>query len=127
MRKAIACLLALAWAAPAHAETREVHTREVTGQYGVLGEWDLVAQVTKRTGDQWTGTAKLRHVGFCTQDGPQEKVGELQLRIDDSKRIQVTLLLDGKSCTFTARYKQGYDGMMRCPDRRPVPMMLAID
>ena len=123
MRKTIAFLLALASsAAPAHAETREV-----TGQYGVLGEWDLVAHVSRGAGDQWSGTAKLRHVGFCTQDGPQEKTGELQLRLDDSKRIQVTLLIDGKSCTFNARYKQGYDGTMRCPDRRPVPMMLVVE
>lgn len=123
MRAAILFLLALAWATPAQAETREV-----TGQYGVLGEWDLVASVTKRTADNWSGPVKLRHVGFCTQDGPEEKTGELQLRIDEvSKRILVTLLVDGKSCTFSARHKQGYDGMIRCPDRRPVPMMLSIE
>ena len=115
-------LLALAWAVPAQAETREI-----TGQYGVLGEWDLAGSVTRRTADQWSGPVKLRHVGFCTQDGPEEKTGELLVRIDESKRIQVTLLVDGKSCTFSARNKQGYDGMMRCPDRRPVPMMLSID
>ena len=118
-----AFVLALLWAASAAAQTREV-----SGQYGVLGEWDLVAKVTRGAGDQWSGTAKLRHVGFCTQDGPQEKTGELQLKLDEaSKRIQVTLLLDGKPCTFSARHKDGYDGMMRCPDKRPVPMMLSID
>ena len=123
MRATIAFVLALLWAACAVAQTREV-----SGQYGVLGEWDLVAQVTKGTGDHWSGTAKLRHVGFCTQDGPQEKTGELQLKLDEaSKRIQVTLLVDGKPCTFSARYKDGYDGMMRCPDKSPVPMMLSID
>jgi hypothetical protein len=125
MRRAILFLLALVWAAPAQAEAE---TREVSGQYGVLGEWDLAGSVTRRTADQWSGPVKLRHVGFCTQDGPEEKTGELQLRIDEAgKRIQVTLLVDGKSCTFSARNKQGYDGMMRCPDRRPVPMMLSID
>jgi hypothetical protein len=125
MRGPIVFLLAFAWAALAQAQAE---TREVTGQYGVLGEWDLVASVTRRAGDQWSGPVKLRHVGYCTQDGPEVKTGELQLQIDEtSKRIQVTLLVDGKSCTFSARHKQGYDGMMRCPNQRPLPMMLSVE
>jgi hypothetical protein len=123
MRRAAPFLLALTWASLAQAETREV-----TGQYGVLGEWDLVASVTKRTADHWSGPVKLRHIGYCTQDGPEEKTGELQLRIDEtSKRVQATLLVDGKSCTFSASHRQGYDGVMRCPNQRPTPMMLSIE
>ena len=37
-----------------------------------------------------------------------------------------TLLIDGEACTFRGRLTDGYDGIMSCPDRRDVPMMLLI-
>jgi hypothetical protein len=109
-------------AAPAGAQTRVV-----TGQAGILAEWDLSATVTQQTKGQWTGPLSMKHVGFCSVDGPEEKTGELRLRIaEPAGEITATMLIDGEVCTFSGQLRDGYDGFMNCPDRRGVPMMLLV-
>ena len=103
-------------------------TRTVAGQFGILGEWDVTATLTQQSGGQWFGPARIRHVGYCTVEGPEEKTGELQLQLAEARgRIIGTILIDGVACTFSARLKDGYDGTLRCPDRRDVPMTLTVD
>jgi len=103
-------------------------TRAVTGQFGVLGEWDLTGALTRQTGEHWAGPVRLKHVGYCTVDGLEEKSGELQLRLAELRgRIAGTMMIDGVACTFSGRLKDGYDGTLRCPDRRDVPITLTID
>src|SRR4051812_16320340 len=61
-------------AAPAQAERLEL-----TGQTGVLGEWELTATVAEAApggGKEFAGPLTLTHVGMCTQDGPEQKSGE---------------------------------------------------
>ena len=70
----------------------------------------------------------MRHVGYCTVDGPEEKSGELQLSLNEPRgRINGTIVIDGVACAFSARLKDGYDGTLRCPDRRDVPISLSVD
>src|SRR5438270_9522704 len=92
-------LALLGFMAPAHAQSREV-----TGQAGILGEWELTATVTRRnTGGtkEFVGPLSLKHVGICTVDGPEEKKGELRLRMSEmSTRVMGTLLIDGSECTY---------------------------
>jgi hypothetical protein len=106
-------------------------TRTVTGQSGALGEWELSASVTKQTdggGRRWSGPLSLKHIGFCSVDGPEEKIGELRLDVSDPPgEANATLLIDGTACTFTGYLKDEYYGVMTCPDRHGVPMMLSID
>jgi hypothetical protein len=105
-------------------------TRSVSGQFGILGEWELTAIVAEQgdaAGRRWTGPLSLRHVGFCSADGPEEKTGELRLSVSDSAaEATATLVIDGATCTFRGRLRRDYDGIMICPDRRDVPMMLSI-
>ena len=104
-------------------------TRAVTGQAGVLGEWELSATVTEQAegGGQWAGPFRLKHVGFCSVDGPEEKAGELRLLVSELPgEVTATMLIDGEVCTFSGKLKEGYDGVISCPDRRGVPMMLLI-
>jgi hypothetical protein len=124
MRTAALCAMTVIWlAGPAAGQTRAV-----AGQFGVLGEWDLTASVTKQAAGHWSGPARMRHVGYCTVEGPEEKIGELQLKlVEDRSRVNGTLLIDGVACAFSARLKDGYDGTLRCPDRRDVPMTLSVD
>jgi len=120
----IAILLAMTLASPLTAQTREV-----TGQAGILGEWELSAAVTKQTegGAPWRGPLTMKHVGFCSADGPEEKTGELRLDVSDPPgEATATLLIDGTECTFKGHLTDEYDGVMTCPDRRDVPMMLMI-
>ena len=105
-------------------------TRSVSGQFGILGEWELTAIVAEQVdaaGRRWTGPLSLRHVGFCSADGPEEKTGELRLSVSDSAaEATATLMIEGTTCTFRGRFRKAYDGIMTCPDRRDVPMMLSI-
>ncbi len=119
-RLAVAMLLGLI--SPVHAQTRAI-----AGQAGLLAEWDLAATVTEQTEGEWAGPLVMKHVGFCGIDGPEEKTGELRLRMPSpGGEMAATLLIDGVVCSFKAQGKNGYDGVMRCPDRREVPMMLSI-
>jgi hypothetical protein len=106
-------------------------TRAVSGQSGILGEWELTATVTKETdggGRRWSGPLSLKHIGFCSVDGPEEKTGELRLDVSDPpNEAMATLLIDGITCTFTGHLTDEYNGVLMCPDRPGVPMMLSIE
>jgi hypothetical protein len=106
-------------------------TRAISGQSGILGEWELTATVMKETdegGRQWSGPLTLKHIGFCSADGPEEKTGELRLDVSDPpNEAAATLLIDGIACTFTGRLADEYNGVMTCPDRPGVPMKLSIE
>ena len=98
----------------------------VIGQAGVLGEWELTADLspTGTPRKQFSGPLLLRHTGLCTQDGPEERKGELRLALAGSSRVEATLLIDGVACTYQGRKSDSYQGVMRCPDRRDVPLLL---
>ena len=103
----------------------DAQTHIVTGQTGLLAEWDVNATVTQRSEDgEWTGPLSLKHVGFCSVDGPEEKTGELRLRISSAGNAIAMLLIDGKICTFSGTFNDGYDGAMNCPGQPAAPMML---
>jgi hypothetical protein len=125
----IAVLLAV-WTM-ALATSSVAQTRAVTGQSGILGEWELTATVTKQTdggGHRWSGPLTLKHIGLCSVDGPEEKAGELRLDMSDPPgEATATLLIDGTVCTFTGHLRDEYHGVMTCPDRRDEPMMLSIE
>jgi len=123
-------VLTAVWTLALVASTNAQTTRAVTGQAGILGEWDLTATVTQRPdsgGRQWSGPLSMKHVGFCSVDGPEEKTGELRLLVSDRPgETSVTLLIDGMECTFKGRLADGEDGVMACPDRPDMPMMLMV-
>ena len=111
-------------AASANAETRTVN-----GRSGILGEWALTAELTEKEAGskQWSGPLSMKHVGFCSSDGPEERTGELRLAIPDPpKTVVATLTIEGTACTFKGRLNGTYDGILTCPDRRDVPMTLSI-
>ena len=67
----------------------------------------------------------MKHVGICTQDGPEEKTGEIRLQISaSSSQLDATLLVDGVECTYSGRLSDPYSGMMTCPDREAIPLKL---
>jgi hypothetical protein len=102
-------------------------TLTVSGQAGILGEWELTATVTEQVNAEWIGPLSLKHIGFCSADGPEEKTGEIRLHLSDPPaRATATLLIAGDFCSFTGILKDEYDGVMTCPDRRGVPMTLAV-
>jgi hypothetical protein len=100
----------------------------VTGQAGYLGEWELtanVAQAPETEKKAYVGPLVLRHAGLCTQDGPEEKTGEIRLQLSGSgSRVTATLSFDGTACSFKGVKEDAYNGTMSCPDRRDVPLLL---
>ena len=120
-------LLALgALAAPARAESLQV-----IGYAGVLGEWELTATVATERASQRTreyaGHLTMKHVGYCTQEGPEEKTGEIRLRISTlSSRLKATVSVAGVECIYRASLSDSYSGMMECPGRPVVPLELWV-
>jgi len=112
-----------ALAAPAGAQSLQV-----IGYSGYLGEWELTATVTETaSGDikQYFGPLTMKHVGLCTQDGPEEKTGEMRLQISAaSSRLNAKLSVAGIECSYSGRLSDFYSGTMSCPDQEPVPLKL---
>jgi hypothetical protein len=101
---------------------------EVLGYAGVLGEWEVTANVTGNDDTRaYSGPLTMTHVGICTVDGPEEKKGEIRFRLSESSsRIQATLLVDGTECSYSARLSDFFSGTMNCPNRPAVPLKLWV-
>ncbi len=115
-----------ALAAPARSESLQV-----TGYAGVLGEWELTATVAtgkalQRT-REYAGPLTMKHVGWCTQEGPEEKTGEIRVQIlTPSSRLKATVSVGGVECTYRAKLSDSYTGMMECPGRAAVPLEMWV-
>jgi hypothetical protein len=113
----------LALATPAAAEPHQV-----IGYAGLLGEWELTATVTEISSGSsggFSGPLKMTHVGICTQDGPEEKIGEIAFHLSSSG-LRATLTLAGVECTYEARRSDAYKGQMTCPGRPSLPLTLWV-
>ena len=101
---------------------------EILGQAGVLGEWELTGNLTESESGprkEFSGPLKMKHVGFCTQDGPEERAGEIQLQLAGSEsQVTADLVLDGARCTYSARKTHAYEGTLSCAGRAPVPLLV---
>jgi hypothetical protein len=116
----LAALATAAWA----------QSRELIGYAGALGEWELTATVTEKTSwftKEYSGSLTMTHVGLCTQEGPEEKSGEIRIQISAlSSRLNATLSVDGVACTYSGILSDSYTGMMNCTNRQAVPLKLWV-
>ena len=75
MRAVVVAALALV------AEFTSAAALELIGQAGVLGEWELTADLTATGGKQeFAGPIVLKHTGICSADGPETRTGEMRLQ-----------------------------------------------
>ena len=124
MRAAVLAVVLAALTTPARAQSLQL-----IGYSGYLGEWELTATVTENASSrkEYTGPLTLKHVGICTQDGPEERAGEIHMRISAaSSRLNATLRVAGVECTYSGQLSDAYTGTMNCPDRGPVPLRLWV-
>lgn len=125
MRAILLPIVLSALAAPAAAQSLQV-----VGYSGTLGEWELTGTVTETASGQikeYSGPLTMKHVGLCTQDGPEEKTGEMRLQISASlSQLNATFSVAGVECTYSGRLSDSYTGMMRCPARQAVPLKLWV-
>jgi hypothetical protein len=99
---------------------------ELVGYSGYLGEWELTAIVTddgSTTPKGYSGPLSIKHVGLCTQDGPEEKSGKIRV-IRFETRIDATLWADGVECSYHGVLSDFYTGSMDCSGRESVPLKL---
>ena len=112
------------------ATSRIPQSMQIVGYAGHLGEWELTAVVSKndpRSATNLAGAMKMKHVGFCSSDGPEEKAGALQVQLSRlSSSVEVKLQFDGVECTHTGDLTDAYIGTLVCPDRKAVPLTLWI-
>jgi hypothetical protein len=123
--KALVFLLPIAFCAlttPGAAESLQVF-----GYSGYLGEWELTATVTEVDSRprEYAGPMTMKHVGLCTQEGPEEKTGEIRFHISGS-RLDAVLSVAGVACSYGGRLSDAYDGKLSCADREAVPLKLWV-
>ena len=101
---------------------------QVIGYSGHLGEWELSAVVTEGSSSrtkEFSGPLTMKHIGLCSQDGPEERTGQLRFQMPaSSSRLDATLVIAGIECSYSGRLSDSYNGMMTCPDRQAVPLKL---
>jgi hypothetical protein len=123
VRTLLSLLVLAVLAAPAQAKSLQI-----VGYAGLLGEWELTATVTEKArlwSNEFSGPLSMKHVGICTQDGPEEKAGEIRFHISAlTRQLNATLLVEGIECTYSVWSTDPYSGMMACPDREAVPLKL---
>jgi hypothetical protein len=112
-----------ALASPARAESLEV-----LGYAGVLGEWELsatVAEDVSRPTKEFSGPLTLRHIGICSQDGPEEKTGEIRFRLSAAASpSNATIVIAGETCSYKGSFSESRPGTMACADKGPVPLTI---
>jgi hypothetical protein len=123
VRVLLPLVLLAALASPARAGSLEV-----LGYAGVLGEWELSATVTEdgsQPTKEFSGPLTLRHVGICSQDGPEEKTGEIRFRLSAAAApSSATIVIAGETCSYKGSFSESRSGTMACADKGPVPLTL---
>lgn len=124
--RALMALAALgALAAPAGAEPVKVF-----GYGGMLGEWELTADVTEKASvraREFHGAVTMTHVGLCTRDGPEQRKGEIRIEMTGADaRLTATMLFDGAACSYAAILSDAYKGTMTCPEQPAMPLTLWV-
>jgi hypothetical protein len=120
-------LMLSAVASPVHAQTIQV-----TGETGYLSEWEVSGNVAESISGrvrEFSGPLTMKHVGLCSQAGPEEKVAEIKLQMAKSgllPRFRATMTMDGSKCTFSGTFSDTYSGFMDCADAKGVPITLSI-
>ena len=108
------------------------HSWRVTGTTGYLSEWELSGNVTETASGrvkEFSGPLIARHVGLCSQDGPEEKPAEIKLQIMKSgslSQIRATMTMNGTKCTFSGTISDTYAGLMDCANAKGVPVTLSV-
>ena len=108
------------------------HSLQIIGTTGYLSEWELSGNVTDAGSGrvkEFSGPLTAKHVGLCSQNGPEEKPAEIRLQIVKSgplSQIRATMTMNGTQCTFSGKFSDTYVGLMDCTDAKGVPVTLSV-
>ena len=105
---------------------------KVTGTAGLLSEWEFNGDVTETLAGgikQFSGPVNWKHVGLCSPNGPEEKSGQIQFQVSESRassKIDVTLRLECAQCTYNGILSDSSSGFMDCSNMKGVPLSISI-
>jgi hypothetical protein len=76
----------------------------------------------------------MKHVGLCSQNGPEEKVTEMKLWLTGSRswlaraksEVRATFVMDGTICTLNGVFSGTYTGFMDCAGTKGVPITFSV-
>jgi hypothetical protein len=120
-------LILNAAATPARAQSLRV-----TGATGYLSEWEVSGDVSESMSErvrEFSGPLTMKHIGLCSQAGPEEKVAEIRFQMTRSSSLsqfRATMTMDGDRCTFSGKLSDTYSGFMDCTNAKGVPLTLTI-
>jgi len=86
----------------------DARSLKVTGTAGLLSEWEFNGEVTETLAGgikQFSGPLNWKHVGLCSPNGPEEKSGQIQFQVSESRassKIDVTLRLEDAAAVLDA-------------------------
>ncbi len=101
---------------------------KVEGTAGFLSEWELSGAVSGAA-DDLSGNVTWKHVGLCSVNGPEEKRGDIRVRISGagrSAKVNATLSFDRARCVYSGPLAESMTGIMTCSDTGAVPISLSI-
>jgi hypothetical protein len=126
----------LFWAASLFAgATASAQSLSVSGVAGYLSEWQLTAELSPvATSTEFAGPMRIKHVGLCTHDGPDEIVTRLTLRTTEAKpwfaksrsEMKATFVMDGAECTLAGSFSSTYRGSMDCASVKGIPIEISV-
>jgi hypothetical protein len=112
------------------AQSQSLH---LSGTAGYLSEWALDGEVTPRVpghSGELLGSVIWKHVGLCSVSGPQEKRGDIRMRLSKSGslvQLDAIFSLDGRQCTFKSRSSSSFTGYLDCSSKGAlVPVSLSV-
>jgi hypothetical protein len=91
---------------------------QIKGKFGYLGEYELFATVTLQSSGaerRFAGPMKVKHVGLCSHNGPNESQVEITLQFVDAKSpVEATFAFDGRECHYKGRIAEDNIGELSC-------------
>ena len=101
---------------------------QIQGVTGYLGEYDLSADVSGEASSgmqELSGPLKIKHVGLCSHDGPNETLSYLKLEfVNASAPVTATLNFDGHECSYRGYLSESYNGALTCTGGLSLPLRL---
>ncbi|MDP3320475.1 MAG: hypothetical protein Q8S58_15235 [Bosea sp. (in: a-proteobacteria)] len=106
----------------------EAPARDLVGQFGYLGEWDVTATLAEeragRSGAAFlTGPLLMKHNAVCGPGETPEKSGRIRLTLRGD-RYDAEMTLAGASCRFSGTLSRERHSFVACGGEQQIPLRL---
>ncbi len=106
--------------------------RAIAGQLGFLAEWEITGALAPGASGQgrYSGAIRSRHTGLCGPGGPEERAGEISLRLaradatGTGARYSASLTLAGEECVVEGAFSREQPSFAVCANSGKVPLRL---